>query len=171
VRAIAVVEQIVLTDDLGDICVLGHHPEWIKAFGFDSTERSVRAKPPKPGKKRFLLRISFRRGDQASEALGYFFNLRHPASISHVWLWSQAGFYHTLPLYVRAREMNHAKAPLGILPNTLFDAGYHGVMADLVNRKIVINRTSGLGHSRRGRAGNRSGHVRHAPKAESIAEH
>jgi hypothetical protein len=39
VRAIAIVEQIVLTDDLRDICVLGHHPEWIKVFGFDSTER------------------------------------------------------------------------------------------------------------------------------------
>jgi hypothetical protein len=39
VRAIAVVEQIVLPDDLGDICVLGHHPEWIKVVGFDSTER------------------------------------------------------------------------------------------------------------------------------------
>jgi hypothetical protein len=119
VRAIAVVEQIVLTDDLGDICVLGHHPERIKAFGFDPTERSVRAKPPKPGKQRFLVRISFRRGDQASEALGYFFNLRHLASISHVRLWSQAGFYHTLPPYVKAREMNHAKGPLESFSNTL----------------------------------------------------
>src|SRR5471032_1712858 len=78
VRAIAVVEQIVLTNDLRDVCVFRHHPEWIKASGFDSTERSVRAKPPKSCKKRFLLRISFRRGDQASEALGYFFSLRHP---------------------------------------------------------------------------------------------
>jgi hypothetical protein len=87
VRAIAVVEQIVLTDNLHDIRVLGHHPEGIEAFGFDSTERQVRAKPPKPGKKRFLLRISFRRGDQASEALGYFFGLRHSASVSHIRLW------------------------------------------------------------------------------------
>jgi hypothetical protein len=71
-------EQIVLADDLQDICVLGHHPEWIKAFGFDSPERQVRAKPTKAGKKRFLPRIGFRRGDQASEALGYFFSLRHP---------------------------------------------------------------------------------------------
>jgi hypothetical protein len=119
VRAIAVVEQIVLTDDLGDICVLGHHPERIKAFGFDPTERPVRAKPPKPGKQRFLVRISLRRGDQASEALGYFFNLRHPASISHVRLWSWSGFYHTLPLYVKAREINHGKAPLESFSNTL----------------------------------------------------
>jgi hypothetical protein len=44
-------------------------------------------------------------------------------------------------------------------------------MADLVNRKIVINRTSGPGHARPGRAGNRSGHVRYAAKAEAIAEH
>ena len=78
VRAIAVVEQIVLTDDLHDVCVFGHHPEWIEVFGFDPTERQVRAQPPKPGKKRFLLRIGFRRGDQASEALGYFFSLGHP---------------------------------------------------------------------------------------------
>jgi hypothetical protein len=77
VRAIAVVKQIGLTDNLRNIRVLGNHPEWIKAFGFDSTKRLVRAQPPKPGKKRFLLCISFRRGDQASEALGYFFNLRH----------------------------------------------------------------------------------------------
>jgi hypothetical protein len=39
VRAIAVVKQIVLTNDLYDIRVLGHHPEWIKVFGFDQTER------------------------------------------------------------------------------------------------------------------------------------
>jgi hypothetical protein len=112
VRAIAVVEQIVLADDLGDICVLGHHPERIEAFGFDPTERPVRAKPPKPGKQRFLVRISLRRGDQASEALGYFFNLRHPASISHVRLWSRAVFYHTLTAHVKAREINHPEAPL-----------------------------------------------------------
>jgi hypothetical protein len=74
---------MVLPDDLRDIGVPGHHPEWIKTLRFDQAERLVGAKPPKPGKKRFLLRIGFRRGDQASEAVGYFFSLRHSASISH----------------------------------------------------------------------------------------
>jgi len=132
VRAIAVVEQTVLTDDVRDICVPGHHPEWIEAFGFDSTQRQIRAKPPKSCKKRLLLRISFRRGDQASEALGYFFGLRHSASISQPGCGPQR-IYHTLPLYVKAREMKTCKAPLGFLPSTRFDAEYHGVMADLVN--------------------------------------
>jgi len=39
VGAIAAVEQIVLTDDVRDICMPRHHPEWIKVFGFDSTDR------------------------------------------------------------------------------------------------------------------------------------
>ena len=97
---------------ISEISELGHHPERIEAFGFDPTERPVRAKPPKPGKQRFLVRISLWRGDQASEALGYFFNLRHPASISHVRLWSRAVFYHTLTAHVKAREINHPEAPL-----------------------------------------------------------
>ena len=63
VRAIAVMEQIVLTDGLHHVCVFGHHPEWVKVLGFDQTERQVRAQPSKAGKKRFLPRIGFWRGD------------------------------------------------------------------------------------------------------------
>src|SRR5260370_28456426 len=48
VRAIADVEQIVLPDDLGDSCLLGHHPERIEAFGFDPSHRSLRPQPTKP---------------------------------------------------------------------------------------------------------------------------
>ena len=65
-------QQIVLADDVHHVCVLGHHPERIEIFGFDFGKRQVGAQPSKPGQQRFLLCISFRRGDQASEALGYF---------------------------------------------------------------------------------------------------
>jgi hypothetical protein len=70
-----------LTNDPGNVGVLGHQPKRVKAFSFDSTKRLVRAKPPKPSKKRFLSRISLGRCDQASKALGYLFSLRH-ASLS-----------------------------------------------------------------------------------------
>src|SRR5262245_12064144 len=86
VRAIAVVKQLVLTDDLRDVGVPGHQPERIKAFDFNATERLIRAKPLKPCKKGFLPSIRLRRGDEASEAVGYFFFLRHPPLTSSIWL-------------------------------------------------------------------------------------
>src|SRR5215471_831752 len=66
-----------LPNDLENIGVLGDYPERIKAVGFHSAERKVRAKPPKRSQKRFLLRIGFWRDDQTSEALRQFFSVMH----------------------------------------------------------------------------------------------
>jgi hypothetical protein len=59
-RAIAIVKQLMLPNDLRDVSVLGHQPEWIKPFDLDSTERLVGAKPTKSAEKRFLSAIGFR---------------------------------------------------------------------------------------------------------------
>src|SRR5262245_38550844 len=77
-RPIAVVKQLVLTNDPGDVSVLGHQPEWIKTFYFDSTERLIGTKPTKSAEKRFSSRIGLRRSNEVSESLGYFFSVRHP---------------------------------------------------------------------------------------------
>src|SRR5438034_7578474 len=85
-RAIAVVKQLVLPNDPGDVGVPGHQPERVKAFDFDSTERLIGAKPAKSAEKRFLSRIGFRRGNEVSEALRHFFSVRHsPSSLRISW--------------------------------------------------------------------------------------
>jgi hypothetical protein len=77
-RPIAIVKQLVLTNDPGDVSVPGHQPERVKTFYFDSAKRLMGAKPTKSAEKRFSSRISFRRGNEVSESLGYFFSVSHP---------------------------------------------------------------------------------------------
>src|SRR4029077_2670943 len=71
-RAIAIAEQLVLTNDPGYVSVLRHQPERVKTFYFDSTKRWIGAEPTKSSEKRFLSRIGFRRVNEVSESLRYF---------------------------------------------------------------------------------------------------
>jgi hypothetical protein len=83
-RAIAIVKQVMLTNDPGNVGVPGHQPKRIKALALNSTKWLVRAKPLKSHKKRFLPRICLRRGDEKPKAMGYFFSLWHRHYLSHL---------------------------------------------------------------------------------------
>jgi hypothetical protein len=77
VRAVAVVEQTVFTDDFQNIGMLGYCPKWIKIFDLHAADKQVRAEPSKTSKQRFSFRVGFRRDDQTSKALRQFRRLMH----------------------------------------------------------------------------------------------